>query len=436
MLERRLSRCYTMMLGLSIAFALGGCRSGANFDALPGAASFQTPSLFAAPLQYQVLYRFQGASDHGNPAVPDATLLAFQNALYGTSNRGGVKCKGYGTGCGTIFSYTPAGVNVRYEFQGLTDGTFPVGPLLAVKGVLYGTTVRGGGQGSCNGNCGSLFSFVPGSGKIVFYPFGGGSDGANPSGNLAVLGNKIYGTTQSGGAKCKNLLSCGTIYSFDPSTSTRRTVYRFGGDDGALPVSGLTALGSTLVGTTEFGGTSGSAVGNGLVYSYIPGATRLRKIYAFKGMPDGANPLAPLTIRRGIGFGTSSKGGIHNYGTVFKVALTTGKESKLHDFAGGKAGDGAYPFSPVALLNGSIYGTTATGGTGACSDYAIPGCGTVFRLSNGHASILHNFHGSSDGASPKAGLTIVNGWLYGATADTTNPASPPYIAGTIFRLKP
>jgi hypothetical protein len=54
-----------------------------------------------------------------------------------------------------------------------------------------------------------------------------------------------------------------------------------------------------------------------------------------------------------------------------------GKETILHEFVGGT--EGATPLGGVTLDSaGNIYGTTALGGDLACNNGA--GCGTVFKL--------------------------------------------------------
>jgi uncharacterized repeat protein (TIGR03803 family) len=58
-------------------------------------------------------------------------------------------------------------------------------------------------------------------------------------------------------------------------------------------------------------------------------------------------------------------------------------------------------------VNGTLYGTTAFGGTN--------GLGTIFSFNaSGGEQVLHSF-GGSDGADPEADLIDVNGTLYGTT---------------------
>jgi uncharacterized repeat protein (TIGR03803 family) len=78
----------------------------------------------------------------------------------------------------------------------------------------------------------------------------------------------------------------------------------------------------------------------------------------------------------------------------------------------GRGYNGVNPYGGLIDVNGTLYGTTydnglGEGGTGG-SVYSVSTTGTV--------KTLHSFGGGSDGANPGAGLTVVNGTLYGTTA--------------------
>jgi uncharacterized repeat protein (TIGR03803 family) len=65
---------------------------------------------------------------------------------------------------------------------------------------------------------------------------------------------------------------------------------------------------------------------------------------------------------------------------------------------------------------GNLYGAASSGGDLNC-DFVGQGCGTIFRMDRtGRLTVLHTFHGSSDGSEP-SGLTLdVAGNLYGVCA--------------------
>ena len=85
-----------------------------------------------------------------------ANLLYLNGNFYSTTVGGGT------TGAGTAFEIGKTGSeSVLYSFAGGNDGNAPQAPVVAFKGALYGTTYKGGGTG-CSGNgCGSVFSVTP-----------------------------------------------------------------------------------------------------------------------------------------------------------------------------------------------------------------------------------------------------------------------------------
>jgi uncharacterized repeat protein (TIGR03803 family) len=109
-----------------------------------------------------------------------------------------------------VFSVTLAGVEtVLHSFQGAGDGANPYG-LVAVGGVLYGTTESGGGSHRCPNGCGTIFKVTTVGGETVIHAFRGGKDGAVPT-NLVAVGSDLYATTANGGAYGK-----GTVFRLTP----------------------------------------------------------------------------------------------------------------------------------------------------------------------------------------------------------------------------
>ncbi|MBV9717837.1 MAG: hypothetical protein JOZ77_00840 [Candidatus Eremiobacteraeota bacterium] len=134
--------------------------------------------------------------------------------------------------------------------------------------------------------------------------------------------------------------------------------------------------------------------------------TGYKLLYSFKGGSDAAYPYAPLTEINGEFYGTTyGGGGGSQWGTVFKVSKT-GQEHVLYRFKAGS--DGAHPFAGLTNLNGTLYGTTYQGGT--------KGSGTVFKISTaGEEHVVYSFKGGSDGQYPYCRLLALNGELYGTT---------------------
>src|SRR5271157_830687 len=233
--------------------------------------------------------------------------------------------------------------------------------------------------------------------ESVLHSFPGSPDGANPYAGLVrdAQGN-LYGTTVNGGAQAK-----GTVFKVD-ATGNETVLYSFtgAGGDGASPTGLLVrdAQGN-LYGTTVFGGASGKgtvfkvdATGNETVLYSVTGAGG-----------DGANPEAGVVQdAQGNLYGTTAYGGAGNCsngsfygcGAVFKVD-TTGNETVLYSFTG-TGGDGAEPAGLVRDGQGNLYGTTSAGGDLACR--APAGCGTVFKVdTTGNETVLYSFTGTGGG---------------------------------------
>lgn len=148
----------------------------------------------------------------------------------------------------------------------------------------------------------------------------------------------------------------------------------------------------------------------------------LTVLHSFGGA-DGATPLAGLVMdAAGNLYGTTSGGGGHSAGTVFKVD-TSFNESVLYSFTGGA--DGGSPQSDLIMDSaGNLFGTTTSGGR-ACF-------GTVFKLdTTGNESVLHCFlYFPDDGADPDSGLVMdATGTLYGAT-----PGGGANLDGILYKL--
>src|ERR1700722_12389247 len=137
--------------------------------------------------------------------IPKAALIDVDGALYGTTYGGGVYADG------TVFSVSTTGAEkVLYSFLGdngsANDGANPSASLLAVKGLLYGTTEYGGYPSSGGCNAGTVFRISTLGAEKVIYRFYGYychdhvyNDGANPLASLIDVKGKLYGTTYSGG---------------------------------------------------------------------------------------------------------------------------------------------------------------------------------------------------------------------------------------------
>ena len=422
-----------------------------------------------ARADYSAFYGFPGNGSESPPlgAEPSAGLTPFGGAFYGTTTRGGSGLVN-GFGGGVVFKLVNSSkgsqVTVLHAFTGDFDGIFPGSGDLVIdaKNNIYGTTngwaefinegIPGCGPNQ-NIGCDTVFMLSP-NGKSgwtwrLLHRFAGGGDGYDPQGGL-LLNEKtgvIYGTTMFGGNRgCSQqqpppMLGCGTVFALSGSAKgwTKTILHTFtGGADGGLPAAALIADPSgngVLYGTASSGGKV-SNVGNicnfgaycGVVFMLTPTATvpwKLTVLHYFTGGSDGAGPVAALAMKGGILYGTASAGGDYNGygcgasggGSVFALALKTLQFSTLYNFKCG--GDGGVPLGNVALdAAGNVYGTTSNDGNLSHGCAENIGCGTVFKLTRQTLTPwpetrLHIFAGTTDGGQSEAGLTLVDGVLFG-----------------------
>jgi phospholipase C len=383
-------------------------------------------------LAYASLYSFGEKAKANDGLAPFAHVIAIAGVLYGTTEGGGFSGPGCGGGCGTIYRISTSGdERVLYRFKGGADGASPVAGLTKMGGTLFGTTEAGGSGTACAGGCGTIFKTdLNGKNKETLYSFNGGKDGANPVAGLVVIGSDLYGTTQNGGLNTHACPSgCGTVFKVTIAGKAEKVLHAFkGGSDGSQPAAGLVKVNGTLDGTTQYGGkrTPFCATGCGTVFNIDPatGAEQIAYRFDYSGkVSDGAYPAARVLDVAGSLYGTTLGGGVSGEGSVFKIAAS-GAESVLHSFTCCNPADGKYPLDGLVESGGILYGTTRDGGTSAF--------GTIFSITtSGSESVLYNFQPKPDGTYPAASLVALNGVLYGTTVSGGVAG-----AGTLFELTP
>jgi uncharacterized repeat protein (TIGR03803 family) len=383
---------------LLVAVLLASCARAGDSIAPAGAA---TRHVRQATVSYAPLYSFRNSPDG---RYPDAGLVAVSGILYGTTSLGGADSEG------TVFSLTKTDKeSVVYSFKSSGDGESPFAGLLAVGSELYGTTADGG-RGEYEG---TVFKIGVNGGERVLYSFTG-SSGANPYAGLVKLDNDFYGTASAGGSNHN-----GTVFLVSKN-GRERTIHSFGGGDGATPNASLTAVKGILYGTTQYGGSSGE----GTIFAVSPSGTE-SDLHDFGEGSDGAVPRnAGLVAIDGAFYGTTCAGGTHGNGTVFLLAKSGSKytERVLYNF-GDTPEDGNCPSAGLTVHGGALYGTAYQG-----SSY---GEGAIFKVTIlGKESVLYSFKGKPDGANPMGTLLAVGDTLYGTTSQGGNGF------GTVFRITP
>ena len=356
------------------------------------------------------LYRFSGGADGRDP---NTLTAARDGSLFGTAAEGG------NDNNGLVFrlSANGSGFTVLYRFTDGADGSAPNALIQATDGNFYGTAYSGGtGEGF-----GTVFRITPGGALTTLHSFTGNpdtNDGANPYSRLLQANDgNLYGTTYRGGGEADN----GTVFRISTGGGLT-TLYSFTGtDDGSSPFAGLIqGTDGNFYGTTGFGG----GLGLGTLFRITPGGA-LTTLHSFNGASDGANPYGEL-VQAGDGnfYGTTFAGGSSNRGTLFRLT-PGGQLTTLHSFTGGQDGGG-----PLGALrpdaSGGLYGTTSRGGAN--------NQGTVFRAATagGAPTVLYSFTGGADGRQPRTPLIQgPDGALYG----TTGPGSVDSVGGTLFRFE-
>jgi len=394
------------------------------------ASSQPVPAAGAAKFKEKTLYSFCANQNCTDGARPTSSLIEVNGTLYGTTGLGGV----FNGGSGTVFAIDPATGKEKVlhsfcaQMQGFycLDGKEPQAGLIAVNGMLYGTTTFGGNAGCDERGCGTVFSIDPKTGaEAVLHNFAGGADGAVPYAGLTAVNGMLYGTTFDGGGSC----ACGTVFSLDPATGAGTVLHSFGaGTDGQEPFAGLTYLKGKLYGTTRAGGTYGA----GAIFSVDPGSGKEKVLYSFCpqfGCADGADPETNLIAVNGLLYGTTDAGGSEAYcpntnnppgcGSVYSFNPKTGTEKVLFAFCNQQyCLDGWAPEGNLIDVSDTLYGTTYLGGQPA-GCVTTPGCGTVFSINphSGAERVLWSFATGKgvDGTQPVSGVIAVGDVFYGTT---------------------
>jgi uncharacterized repeat protein (TIGR03803 family) len=248
--------------------------------------------------------------------------------------------------------------------------------------------------------------------------------------------NTVHNEKHSAAWSVALVAALGLVFLTQPARAQTFTVlHNFTvGRDGGNPYAGVTLeKAGNLYGTANIGG-----IGYGTVYQLKRSGANwiFNTIYTLTGGDsDGAYPYARVVFGpNGTLYGTTQTGGTNNAGTVFNLrpppkacpnASCFWTETLLHSFIPGN-GDGDNPLYGDLVFDqaGDIYGTAWGGGEWAG--------GVVYELTpSGRESILYPFAGT-DGAYPANAVIFDNsGNLYGTTygGGVNN-------YGTVFELSP
>jgi uncharacterized repeat protein (TIGR03803 family) len=262
-----------------------------------------------------------------NGQLPRSTLIqATDGMLYGITEKGGVN------NLGIIFQYNPLlnTLTKKIDFDGSIKGSEPwAGLFQANDGMLYGTTSKGGIN-----NKGVLFQydfFMNTYNKKI--DFDGLTNGSEPIGALIQAADmKLYGSTNGGGVNSK-----GTLFQYDLNTNTLVKKIDFDGiSNGQYPVNNvIEAIDGNLYGTTGSGGINDY----GVLFQYNTTTGNYSKKIDFDAVNNGFIPGKLLQALNGNLYGTTAIGGINNKGVMFQYDFVSNTFFKKIDFTGP---DGAF----------------------------------------------------------------------------------------------
>ena len=354
-------------------------------------------------------------------SFPISSLTLGGSVFYGITGTGGdTACN-----CGCIFSINAngTGFNDMHNFLGSAhlDGTYPVGNLALVGNRLYGLTNNG--QMTTNGNscttCGTMFAInTDGSGYSALYNFGdvpgtNCATGCQPSGSLTYSDTVFYG--MAGGGPTDD----GVIFVMDTSGAWIDTLMSFNGANGSMPTGALTLSGNVLYGMTSKGGSDNQ----GSVFKINTNGTGFDTLMSFNG-PNGSTPIGSLTLSGNVLYGMTEDGGSYTSGRIFSINTNGTGYADLFDFNDTL---GASPQGDLTLAGNVLYGMTSSGGALSYGD--------IFSINTNGANMTDLFDfclstcNDTTGTNPEGDLILYGNALYGM-----DYGGGLYNAGVIFKL--
>jgi len=368
-------------------------------------------------------------------------LTAAKGVLYGATSGGGSTGPG---GCGTVFEMLPPdsiggswAPIVLYSFAvgfGSTDACQPLAaPIVGAGGVVYGVTTQGGVNPPSD--FGALYAVQPPAApggtwtENVLYNFGTPATNiSTPASNIVPGPAGSYYVLTTGGDTGPAVLAQLQPPASPSGPWAATTLYSFSND--VFPNSLAAGPNGVLYGTNDNGGRGAPDAVFQLTPPTAPGGAWTETvIHSFLTRGGGPlnNPIALTVATDGTIYGTAL-GYTFSIGSgasgIFQLTppATPGGEWTYTDLTT-PTFDRHFD-TPVALVNGNLYGGISNGNGGSIFELQPPSA-------PGGAWTMTTLHVFKNGQVPTGNLVVQpNGAVYGTTAAA--PGQPS--GGTVFTI--
>jgi uncharacterized repeat protein (TIGR03803 family) len=151
-----------------------------------------------------------GPQNTADGMFPNGNIVVTKDTVYGATSEGGTPGQ---QGDGTIYKIDRATntETIMHAFTG-PDGSYPIGGLTLMNGKLYGAAAQGGGHCSC----GTIFRLDPATGVFTVLRVLKPAEGAHPEAPLVADKGILYGTRFSSAPNTCGKDGCGEVFSFKP----------------------------------------------------------------------------------------------------------------------------------------------------------------------------------------------------------------------------
>lgn len=284
-----------------------------------------------------------------------------------------------------------AQLNTLLNFDG-TNGHGPQGSLTLVGSKLYGMTDSGGAY-----NIGCIFSIDTNGNNYKDILDFSGVNGQWPQGSLTFANGLLYGMTSEGG-----VFGEGNIFAIDTDGSKYNNLYDLNGSNGSFTSGDLLVSGNKVFGMTDVGGTNDM----GVIFSIDTSGWGYKVLLNLNDTTSGEFPWHSSLVMMGQRlYGVVEQGGKYNAGVIFSIDTNGTGYTILDD-----TNYLLYPAGGLVLAGNKFYGVSVDGG--------LYYDGSIFSIDTNGKGYKNIFSfNNRDGEYPEGGLTLSGNRLYGTTGE-------------------